>query len=465
LLKGGGNFMKTLTLHQILSALGLSGMLTTDIVIKRIVRRSQEMKANTLLFHFEDKLEDWKNLYKETAIITSKQTVVEGEVSKKYNVIRVNDMDKVYYQFLNYYRNLFNIPVIGITGTCGKTTTKEMVTHILSSEYHLQSTYLSSNGLFMNLNYLMGIKEDTEAAVIEMGVYYPGNVRTSCHYFQPTVGIITTIGIDHLSGCETLENYIKAKAEMIEGVKKGGTLILNGDNEHIKKINLSSFDGKVITFGRSEECHYRANNIKYGNGGMEFNLWHEGYCFETFVPGYGEHNVYNALAAIAAAHTIKFVDIKTACKRLESFKHIVRHLQIHHGIYNSLIIDDTWTANPTSIEAGLSVLENLALKEARKKIFVLGDVSLLGKYKQEQSIKLAKLIVSQGIDVFITLSEIAHYIADKAFEFGMNQHIYRCESPEEVNEILHHVIDENSIVLLKTSYYEKPDKVIRGLVM
>ena len=182
-------------------------------------------------------------------------------------------MEEAYWKFIHYYRNLFQIPVIGVTGTCGKTTTKEMITQILEQDYNVDSTWMSMNSMSVNLRYLMRFDEDTEMAVYEMPVAYPGYLKVACQYFQPQIRILLNIGVHHLADCETPEVYMKAKAEITEGLDhEKGILILNGDDENIKKVvDVTPFKN-VIYFGKGEKAQFRAEKIQYGNKGMKFML-------------------------------------------------------------------------------------------------------------------------------------------------------------------------------------------------
>ena len=133
-------------------------------------------------------------------------------------------MEKAYWRFIHHYRRMHDIPVFAITGTCGKTTVKEMITQILRSKYNVEATNKSHNGPHKNLRYLCGITEETDVAVFETPVDNPGLLEYNCMYFQPTIGMITNIGVDHLQLCGTVENYIQAKGEIIKGLGYKGTL-------------------------------------------------------------------------------------------------------------------------------------------------------------------------------------------------------------------------------------------------
>lgn len=423
-----------------------------NIIVKNAVCRNKYLQDNTVFFHLDktDKI-NWSKFEKYNNFIVITEKVDDSiKIQEEFTVVLVKDIKKAYWRFVKYYRNLFNIPVIAVTGTCGKTTTKEMIKHILSRFYKVNATFLSSNATSMNLPYLMDIDDRTQAAVYETGVaYYPGDLLNSCSYFLPNIGIITNIGIDHLSGCGSLENYIKAKAEMIKGLNYKGTLILNGDDKNIKKIDLNNFNGNIIYFGTSKKCDFRATNVKYTKNGMEFTIIYHNLPYKIVIPGFGYHNVYNALASIAASHALG-IGIKECGEILKSYEYISSHTQIFNGIKDSTIIDDTWSSNPTSTEAALEVLTNIS--KGKKTIVILGKMSLLGEYENKFHSKIGDLVYKYGIDILVTVGKIPKVIGKRALELGMKErNVYMLKDGNNLYEILKPLLDENTILLVKTS--------------
>lgn len=424
--------------------------------IEHVTAAYRGIRKNTLYFNIYKK----KNM---NILINDEECIIVTEDSSKLEemknitLIKVTNIDEAYWNFVNYYRNLFKIPIVFVTGTCGKTTTKEMMKFILRKHYRVQATYKSDNGLCYNLKYLRGIDEKTQVAVFETGVAYPGDLKYYIKYFQPHIGVILNIGIDHLDRCKTLDNYINEKAVMLEALQNKGTLILNADDENIKKIDLSNYEGKIVYCGVGEQADFRALDIRYADGGMKFNLKYQNNGYElnipAYIPGYGEHNVYNALAAIAATYHIG-MGIKEAVKRLEYFKHIERHVEVCEGINGSMVIDDTWSTNPTSFEAALEVLSSLA--SDKKTIVVLGKMSLLGKSLPQWNEFVAEKIIEKGVDILVTIGDKAKQIGEVAISKGKDSNdVYLCNDAEEVYEVLIRYLDDHSIVLVKTSMLEK----------
>lgn len=438
---------------------------TGNLMITDLVTRTKRLIQGGLLFDLYHDLYINPNLYHQNfscAIVTDKPANFSG-LGENITIIRVADINEASWKFIEFYRSIFTIPVIGVTGTCGKTTTKEMIKHILAGTYKVNATYKSYNASFRNLGYLLDIDEDTQVAVMEMGVAAAGDLKTSCFYFKPQVGVITNIGIDHLQAFGTLDAYIKAKAEFLEGLDFKGTLILNGDDENIKRIDLQKYKGDIIYFGLSEQAHFKASNIRQLKGGLKFVLQHHDGVYNLFVPGYGEFSVYNAIAAIAAAHSIGF-DIEEAGVRLLSFQHVEKHFELQEGLNGSTIIDDTWSTNPTSTEAALKLLKNLS--QGKKSIAVLGEMSLLGNQSSIYHHKTGEKVAEIGIEQLIVIGNGSREIGMGALHKGMKQdNVHFCKDAAETYEVLKKSLDENSIALIKTSmmasFTDLMDKIIR----
>lgn len=455
--------MKTLTVRELLIVVGGTLVQGTDqITIRRVATRPSQLGYNTLLFDLPNRGHRIIRATPSSVVVTSHANRFRF-INSRITLISVPNISKAYWRFVQSYRSLFSLPVIGVTGTCGKTTTKEMVAHILSGERKVHYTEKSSNSLQRNLGYLLGIDEKTEAAVFEMGVAAKNDLIHSCRYFQPQIGIITTIGVDHLQHCGTLGNYIREKAKIITGLQNKGTLIINGDDSNIKKIDLSGYMGKVIRFGTSDGMNYQAKNIRYATNGMEFTMHLGDNSYPVYVPGFGEHTVLNAMAAIAAAKTVG-MDVQAAINRLRTFKHIEGHLQNSPGIKGSTVIDDTWSSNPTSAEAAIKVLKSVA--EGKKTVAVLGKMGLLGKYTKQQHEQIGKIVVEQGIDVLITMDDVSKHIAFQALRMGMKpRNIYLCKHPERAYRILKRLLDDESVVLIKTSMLDSRSQLVKHITM
>ncbi|ERJ11125.1 Mur ligase family protein [Haloplasma contractile] len=420
-----------------------------------VTNNIKKINNDTLVFHIYKKdelnVEEYNNL--SNCYIVTDQPILKSQSIVSGNILYVTNVKKAYSTFINYYRALFDIPVVAITGTCGKTTTKEMIKHVLENKYKVAATKSSRNSLEFNLEYLLSIDEETEFGVFETGVSYPGNLILGCEYFKPTIGVITNIGMDHLSGCKTFENYMRTKGEMLAGLGYEGTLIINNDDTNIKQLDFSPYEGTIITFGIMDQANFFADQIKYEDEGMSFCLHYDSKAYEAYAPGFGEHNVYNALAALSVLDTLG-IDLEESIEYLSSFKHIRSHLQFHNGINNSIIVDDTWSSNPPSMKAAFEVLSNKGKEKV--KIVVLGKLPSQGDYAIEHYKQIAQLIIDYKIDFLITKSSITNNVSKKVEELGMNEdRIIHCKNNTQVKSALEGLLDANSIVLFKKSMFDQ----------
>ena len=320
----------------------------SDPLIKNVVNRTKkEIDNHTLLFHIKrDPIRGKYWADNHSVVIVTDVPEKCTQLHDQIRVIEVKDVKAAYWKFIDYYRGLFDIPVIGVTGTCGKTTTKEMIAQILEYDYNIESTWMSMNSMSVNLRYLMKLKKETEMAVYEMPVAYPGYLKIACRYFKPQIRVLLNIDVHHLADCETPEAYMKAKGEITEGLDpETGILILNGEDENIKRIvNVTPYKN-VLYFGKGEGMHFRAQDILYGKHGMNFKLLEGGNIHNVYVPGLGEHNVYNALAVLAAV-TSAGVEMDKAIQNLAEFEHVEEHLEFKKGVNGCTVIDDTWNSSP-----------------------------------------------------------------------------------------------------------------------
>lgn len=445
--------MKSLFLQDILEKIGgyvVQG--SGNPLIQNVVYRPKKIKENTLLFYrYQDMKIDKKLLkkFKSIAIVTDTINKFQNS-SEDILIIHVPNIEEAYWKFVRYYRSLFQIPVIGITGTCGKTTTKQMVKHLLRRRYKVHSTFLSNNQRALNLKYLLGIDDETQAAVFEMPVASPGYLTNSIQYFQPQIRILLNIDVYHLTDSKTPEAYMKAKAEMINDLNPDtGIMILNADDENIKKVLDVSSLKNVLYFGFSENCHFQARDVSYSASGMKFTLKHQNQTYSVFVPGYGKPTIYNALASIAAASSAGMT-VQECCERLESFENLNEHLEFHEGTNGCTIIDDTWNAAPLSMASALEVLQETSSSKLR--IALLGYMPQLGisDYATEQYARMGKKVVETMVDYLYVVGENAGEIGRKALELGMDpNHVYFCSSGTEIYQLIKPHLNQNSTILLK----------------
>jgi UDP-N-acetylmuramoyl-tripeptide--D-alanyl-D-alanine ligase len=405
-------------------------------------------KKNVLIFIRKESELDLKYIKTRLpCVIVIEDEFDELNSIKGLTVVKVKNVRSAFWKFVQYYRGLFKIPVVAVTGTCGKTTTKEMIAHILRERKNVQATKSSANSRLAHLHYLLGIDEHTDAAVIETAVGKPGDIRYASRFFKPTIGIITNIGACHLNSCKTIEAYVAAKGEMVSCLEDNGVLILNADDEKTKTLTLTDFKGKVVYFGIKNDADFHASSIQFSKGGMNFIVKVKEKSYPVFIPGYGEHQVANALAAIAATKELG-IDVRQAAKRLHSFKNLGRHLEISKGYNGAAIIDDTWNFNTTSLEAAMQVLKYTSGGKHRIALFT--DMAALGDYSLQLHKEAGEIVNKYGVDTIITIGNRAKEMADYTRELGLKCNIYSFFEYGQVYSLLTEILNENTTLLIKS---------------
>lgn len=456
--------MKPLSLSTILKVIGIENN-TSQVLITYVGDNIQKIKNHSVIFHLNKnrsvnltKFQTLKHCY----IITD-QPLIKNTIPIE-NCFFVPNIKEAYSRFVKYYRSLFNLTVISVTGTCGKTTTKEMIAQVLKNKYRVVHTLSSKNALNRHNDYLMQIDDTTDFAVLETALTHPGHIIHTCEYFKPKIGVITTIGIDHLNQFENLDNYIRAKAELLTGLNNQGMLVINNDDDNIKKIDMRNYRGKIITIGINNKSDFMASNIAYAKNNMTFTLSHKKRSYPVQIKGLGVHNVYNALCATAAL-SVTGLSIEEIITYLGKYQPIQSHTEPKQGINGSLIIDDTWSSNPTSMNAALRVVKDLGIN--KRKIAVIGKISYLGAYETDSYQKVARMLMKNKIDILVTQDTKAKIIGDFLIKQGFNpQNIYHCSNKQVLLETLKRLLTKDTIALFKWSMLDKTNQdILQSLVV
>ncbi|OEH85931.1 hypothetical protein BHU72_03945 [Desulfuribacillus stibiiarsenatis] len=301
-------------------------------------------------------------------------------------------------KYCNYHRNQFNLPVIGITGSAGKTTTKNMVSQILKSQGKVIHTVASVNAVGTAPMYALKINSSHRYGVFEMGMKGLGQIRVMGSYLKPTIGIITNIGDAHIGKLgNSIENIIRAKSEIVGEISSNGYLILNADNPYTDRINVSKFKGKKIIYvGIHNKADIKAYDIQYLNRATSFKIEYENNTYSFHVPTIGEHNLYNALAAIATGFILN-VPYSRMKQRLSTFKNAGMRTQVLRGLNGTTLISDAYNANPTAAIEGLNTMKKIS--KGKPMLAVIGDMSEQGTHTIQGHKKVGKHAADLGIDV------------------------------------------------------------------
>ena len=368
-------------------------------------------------------------------------------------IIKVEDTLMAYQKIANAHRKHFNIPVIAITGSNGKTTTKDITAAILGAKWNVlktQANYNNEIGLPLTL---LQLDEKHDAAVVEMGMRGFGQIEQLAKIAEPTIGIITNVGETHMELLGSVENIAKAKSELIDSIPSSGVVVLNYDNPYVKNM-VEKVKGKVITFGLDKNADICATNIICNDLNSSFDCIYLGKTYKLQLPMLGKHNIYNALAAIAVGVYLGLT-INEVQQGLNDLSVTKMRLEISQmGAYK--IINDAYNASPASMQAAIETLSEIT---DNRKIAVLGDMLELGDIAIEAHRNVGKSLAEKKVDIVITLGHLGKEIANAAKENGIEQ-VYACNSHEEAARILKNVLAESDTILFKGSRGMKMEKII-----
>ncbi|MFZ5640705.1 MAG: UDP-N-acetylmuramoyl-tripeptide--D-alanyl-D-alanine ligase [Bacillota bacterium] len=396
-----------------------------------------------------------------TAFVISKYKKTLPFDDKEVAVVAVPKVWEAFWKFVAFYRELFNIPVIGVTGTSGKTTTKEMLAAILSRKWRVMKTRSNLNLPDFVPGHIFRIRKSHGAAVFEIGMNGPGQIGKQSRAVKPNIGIITHIGQGHVGAFNNKEEVIKEKSDIMVGIPAGGHLLLNADDPNTAKISLTGFAGQVHYFGLKNKAEITAHDIRCDAKGTRFKVKAPGLDEEFFIPTFGRHNVSNALAAILAAR-LAGVEKEHIKNGLAKYRKPHMRLQVVKGIRETLLINDTYNANPDSVIAGLDVLKLLAA--GRKTVAVLGNMLEQGQYSVEAHRRVGEKATALQLDLLVTVGWQAREIARGAVEAGMpKEKVISFMRRLHAEEYLKKAMPEKAVVLFKGSRGAYLEKLVKAL--
>lgn len=372
-------------------------------------------------------------------------------------IVYVKNSLKALQDLARYERMKRKISVIGVTGTNGKTTTKELIASILSVRYRvLKNSGNLNNHIGLPLS-LLKIEDTQEFAVLEMGASLKGDIKELCDIAAPDFGVITNIGPGHLEGFGSIDTIRDTKLELFDAVNSiavnaDDPFLMEGVHARIKKLEEER--KKVVTFGIDNKADVYARDILLGEGRSAFTLFlADGSSAEVAMDTGGRFNIYNALAAASVCNSfgVCISDIKEG---IEAFKGVPMRLEIK-GMFGATVISDVYNANPASMEE--AVKELIRIRKCRA-IAVLGDMLELGSYSEEAHRKLGKWLSSLGIDLFIAVGPMMSMAAEE-FSAGRGRSVV-AEDSVKARDILLGICNEDDTILVKGSRGMNMEKVI-----
>lgn len=390
------------------------------------------------------------------AVISQKISLAD----KNFALIQVTNTLKALQDLARKVLSEHPVKVIGITGSTGKTTTKEFIFSLLSQKFKvLKSEGNFNNQLGVPLS-LLKLKDTHELAVLEMAMSGAGEIATLTRMAPPDIAVITNISPVHLQFFKSVDEIALAKKEILEGTKKDGTAVLNGDDERVEKIS-EDWNGRKILFGFSKKCEVRICDVsKRGWEGMSFNLKYGHRTENISLSFLYESYLYDFLAAAAVSYALSIpvediLDRAGTCKPLPTRGSLLRLKN------NIRVVDDSYNSNPKGLEAALKGLTNLP---SPRKIAILGDMLELGKEEVDFHLQAGRQVALSGWDILVTVGPLSQHMAEGAYSEGMRKNqIHSFQDSDKAAVQIWTIIQDNDLVLVKGSRGMTMEKIVEKL--
>lgn len=446
--------MKQLTLAQAANAIGAAA--PAEGVITSVCTDTRKIMPGCIFFALKGENFDGHTFAAKALELGARAVVCESDCSLGDKQLLVKSTRQALLDLAGYYRRLFDIPVVGITGSVGKTTTKEMTCAVLSSRFKtLKNEGNLNNEIGVPLT-LFRLEDEYEAAVIEMGMSGFGEMANMTAATAPTAAIISNIGVSHIEKLGSRENILKAKLEILGGMSPNAPVILNGDDDML--VTADTGEHPAIYYGiENEKCNTKAYEISSKNDETEFTVGFGGSCERVCLPSRGRHNISNALAAITAGILLG-IPLGEAARALHNYEPAGMRQRIKQ-VAGFTVIEDCYNSSPDSQTAALRVLADIP---AKRRIVVLGDMLELGEVSVNAHRSAGDKAADNNVDILLTYGKLSFQTACRGRERGINT-VEAFTDKLELIEYLKNSVREGDAVLFKASRAMKLEEVIYAL--
>jgi len=386
---------------------------------------------------------------KASAIIVERKIRIKKDIP----IILVRDTVQALGLIARAHRRQFQIPIIAITGSTGKTTTKEMIAAVLQKRFRVLKNIATQNNHIGVPLTLLKMNATHEVAVLEFGTNRPGDIRWLTTIAEPTVAVFTNIGESHLELLKTTAGVFREKFGLVRYAKALTTIVVNNDDPYLQRISREKGEKKVVTFSVNNRADYQAKSIEFkGLDEIRFRVGNAG-LFKLKTTA--RHNIYNAIVAICCGRLFKvgYNDIKKVLSDFEAPKG--RQVVLRTGKY--WLIDDTYNANPVSVRSAIGTLDHLQTKG--KRIFVCGDMLELGKQSQSLHRSIGRYAAETSLDILITFGKEAGAVAQGARDTGSKMAVHHCASVKATNNLLRRYCRAGDVILVKGSRGMKMERI------
>lgn len=404
--------MKAFTLQEAAAALGLPQM-QAQATLADVCTDTRKIQPGSLFVCLRGERFDGHSFASQAAQLGAAALLVDHPVDADVPQLVVTDTGKALLQLAGWYRRRFQLPVVGLTGSVGKTTTKEFIALVLGAKYNTLKTQGNLNNEIGVPQMLFRLEDSHTAAVIEMGMNHFGEISRLTRAVAPTLGLITNIGVSHIENLGSRAGILQAKLEILEGMAPDAPLIVNMDNDMLRTVKLG--DRPLLTFAIDDpSADFTATDIAEQGSTTTFTVHHSTFTQPVTIPTVGIHNVYNALAAMAVGY-VTGVDPVAAASALANY--------VPAGMRQNLVqvggvqvIEDCYNASPDSMRAALQTLGKLPV---HRRYAVLGAMLELGDYAKEAHTQVGKMAAENGIDGVLAYGADAAYIVEAAKQAGL----------------------------------------------
>lgn len=361
-------------------------------------------------------------------------SILENYKSKV--ILQVENSVDALQKLAHYKRSLYDIPVVAITGSVGKTSTKEMIASVLSTKYNVLKTEGNLNNQIGLPLTLLQLKDHT-AVVVELGIGFPGEMDKIARTAMPTIAVVTNIGTPHIGDIGSREKILEEKLKVRNYLTPNGKLILNNDNDLLHKYYEENKNDDVLPFGITEYSLLHPRDIVTTTENSSYSITINNIDYNITIPTPGKHFIYNSLAAILVGMELG-ISVEDIIKGIENFKLTKGRMEIHHKKSGTIIINDAYNSSTGAIKAALEYLKEYS---TRRKIAVMGDMLDLGEYSKVLHERTAYEAVKNGIDILVCVGPESKYTYEKSLELGFNpNNVFWFESNSEAIQKLNNLM-------------------------
>jgi len=448
--------MENMLLRDIIAAIGCGGI-SDDIVIQKISTDSRDIGDGCLFIALAGDKFDGHNYVIEALNKGAVRAVVMRDGTwPEDKILRVKDTRQAFLDIAGLYRKQMDVKIVGVTGSVGKTTTKEMIACAVAAEYRTHKTFENLNNEIGVPQTILGITNEHQAAVLEMGMDAPGQIAYLSKSAVPDIAVVTTIGTAHIENFPETgrQGILREKLDITAGMKDGATLIINLDNDLLQTVDIPRLN--LMTYGIiNSEVMIRAEAVRCFSTHTTFEIRYNGKRYDAQIPTMGVHNVYNALAAFCVV-TALGLEPHRAIAALRDYKPAGMRQKIvtHCGF---TVVEDCYNSSPDSMAAALTTLGELDTNGRR--IMVMSDMLELGEIGPDEHYKAGEIAAASGIDMLFCTGELSRRAHAGATDCGMKQSRYY-ETKEELFASLKEVLWEEDICWFKASRGMKIEEIL-----